>query len=61
MAEYKCENGITYEVKEDSCYICDHCTDIWWDYTHGPYMSLCKLEIDRLQDEKCKFFKPEEN
>lgn len=25
------------------CLFCTNCTDIWWDYTHGPYMMACEL------------------
>lgn len=58
---FECENGFIYQVPDDSCYICDHCTDIWYDYTHGPYMSLCDLGIKRYsQNQKCKFFIIEE-
>lgn len=40
---YKCE---PYEVKahERSCFFCKHCTDIFYDYAHGPYMFLCVKE-----------------
>ena len=25
-----------------NCLICKHCTDIFWDYTRGPYMVVCE-------------------
>ena len=42
---YECEY---YKViaHEHSCFFCKYCTDIWWDYTNGPYMWLCTKEMD---------------
>lgn len=28
--------------KPDSCLVCKHCTDVFWDYTHGPYTLICE-------------------
>ena len=54
---YKCEY---YEVMApiNSCYFCQHCTDIWFDYTNGPYMFLCLKEADTQQgiQGKCEQF-----
>ena len=43
--QYECEY---YKViaHQNSCFFCEYCTDIWWDYTNGPYMCLCTNEID---------------
>lgn len=38
---FKCANGITYELPENHCVFCEHCTDIIYDYSNGPYMFLC--------------------
>ena len=53
--------GITYVVREKSCFFCQHCTDVFLDYTHGPYMIICDIQAD---DEKgyagiCSEFKEE--
>lgn len=42
---YECEY---YKVTahKNSCFFCKRCTDIWWDYTNGPYMWLCTKEVD---------------
>ena len=37
---WKCENGRTYLMPEKHCVFCEHCTDIFYDYTNGPYMFL---------------------
>ena len=40
-------DGMVFGLKnKKNCLICKHCTDIFWDYTHGPYMLFCeKSEI----------------
>ena len=29
-----------------SCFFCEHCTDMYYDYTYGPYMFFCTKRID---------------
>ena len=43
--EYKCEY---YSLKAHprSCFFCDNCPDIFFDYTNGPYMFMCIKEAD---------------
>ena len=31
---------------EKACVFCDHCTDVFWDYTNGPYMVFCDISAD---------------
>ena len=62
MKEYKCEY---YKVMahERSCFFCRKCTDIWWDYTNGPYMFFCEDGIDPGEKEfagECDGFEGEE-
>ena len=36
-------DGMVFGLKpRKCCLICKHCTDIFWDYTHGPYMLFCE-------------------
>ena len=28
------------------CPNCTHCTDVWWDYSHGIYYTECELDGD---------------
>lgn len=35
--------GVTVRAPEKCCLFCKHCTDIWWDYTNGPYMLSCEI------------------
>ena len=44
--KFYCANGKTYMGKEKCCLFCDHCTDIFYDYTNGPYMWLCNIQQD---------------
>lgn len=46
-------------VAEGECLVCKHCTDMWFDYTHGPYMVFCEYtfinedgEEEDLSDKK---------
>ena len=40
IKEYECE-FYAVNAHKYSCFFCDHCTDIWWDFSNGPYMILC--------------------
>lgn len=42
---YECE-FYSIEVPEKSCLFCEHCTDVFWDYTNGPYMLVCDVGAD---------------
>ena len=51
-------DGNVYGLKpRKCCLICKHCTDIFWDYTHGPYMVVCE-KSERSGNEESNF--PEE-
>lgn len=56
--KWECQNGRTYCAKENSCLFCAHCTDIFWDYTNGPYMFICERDqdIENGFEGKCKYF-----
>lgn len=42
------QGGISIGVRrDDDCIFCEHCTDLWWDYTNLVYMLLCDLDIER--------------
>ena len=43
MKEYQFEYGPCLLLPDNHCVFCEHCTDIFWDYTNGPYMVGCKL------------------
>lgn len=29
-----------------SCLFCEHCDDVFWDYSNGPYMFICDACAD---------------
>lgn len=47
MRDFKACTGITYIAPDDCCLFCKHCTDIFLDYTHGPYLMLCEKREDQ--------------
>lgn len=52
--KYKYANNTRSVVcREGSCLICKHCTSVCWDYSNGPYMTFCELEVDM---ESCNTF-----
>ena len=57
MKEYKCEY-YSVQAAENSCFFCQHCTDIFFDYTNGPYMFICDEDADTTKgyDGQCKLF-----
>ena len=42
--EYKCD------AHPRGCFFCKHNTDVFWDYTNGPYMIICELQKENDQD-----------
>ena len=42
--EYKCD------AHPRGCFFCKHCTDVFYDYTNGPYMIICELQKENDQD-----------
>lgn len=42
---YKCEYYSVWANKR-SCFFCVECQDIWFDYSHGPYMFGCEKNLD---------------
>ena len=43
MKIFKCANGIEYNCPDTACVFCKHCNDIFYDYTHGPYLMFCDI------------------
>ena len=54
---FECENGCVYKCRDDACLVCSHCTDVFWDYTHEPYMTFCELNVDRDHTKECPNYK----
>lgn len=58
LKPFECDNGRVYLFPENHCAFCDNCTDLYFDYTNGPYMFLCNLGCEDYKT--CKNFKQEE-
>jgi len=45
-----------------SCLFCNHCTDVFWDFTNGIYMLMCDLNTDTESGckGKCERFEEEQ-
>ena len=50
------ETGTVYEMPEKHCVFCKHCTDIFYDYTNGPYGFTCDKNIDHDGEFSCDSF-----
>lgn len=55
--------GYTVKARPQSCFFCDHLTDIIYDYTNGPYGFACDLDgdIETGMRGLCRNFSEEEN
>ena len=42
---YECEDYACM-AHPDGCFFCKYLTDVFWDYTHGPYMFFCEHPAD---------------
>ena len=58
LKPFKCDNGTTYSIPENHCVFCEHCTDIFYDYTNGPYLFFC--DIGSGDFNTCNSFKESE-
>lgn len=38
-------HGYSVVAHKRSCFFCKHLTDIWFDYTNGPYMFHCNSSV----------------
>jgi len=45
MKVFECEY-YTVRAHKHSCFFCSHCTDIFYDYTNGPYLFICDIGRD---------------
>ena len=61
LREFKSENGHVYLFPKKHCVFCKHCTDLFYEYSNGPYMFFCDLdtEVDDHHYESCGMFEEE--
>lgn len=48
---FECESGGVYRFPINHCVFCRHCTDLFYDYTNGPYMFSCDLDLQPFMTE----------
>lgn len=48
-------DGHKYIARSNSCFFCKHCTDIFWDYTNGPYMFFCDEMKSGIKEDECEY------
>lgn len=52
--------GVSILCKDDhDCVFCEHCTDVFWDYTNLVYMIICELHLNPWK-RPCAHFEEEE-
>lgn len=53
---FEMEDGRKFGAHKKSCLFCKHLTDIFYDYTNGPYMFICELGLHdaRLEQDYVK-------
>ena len=51
--------GCRGKAPEHSCLFCEHMTDVFWDYSNGPYRFYCELDKDTGKGAcgVCEFYK----
>lgn len=59
MKVFECDDGYNYYLPDKHCAFCANCTDIFWDYTHGPYMFFCAIGMT-VNNDTCDCFVPED-
>lgn len=54
--KYKLTNDVFVLCDEKDCVFCEHCTDIFWDFSNGIYLRICELEKEQING-NCEHFK----
>ena len=65
--EYTC--GLwKYKLPAHACVFCAHCTDVFWDFSHGLYAIFCDVDGGEFNKSKngnitgnCKDFREDED
>ena len=47
---------IVVKAPEKSCFFCRHMSDIFYDYSNGPYMALCNAKQEMRGFDACDLF-----
>ena len=47
---------VIFSLPDKCCAFCKHCTDIFYDYTNGPYLFFCDIDLNPSEWETCNGF-----
>ena len=47
---------VTFLLPDKHCVFCSHCSDVFYDYSNGPYLFLCTKDNDTNAWEHCADF-----
>ena len=47
---------LTVSLPDKCCAFCSHCSDVFYDYSNGPYLYLCTKDNDTNQWNTCTDF-----
>lgn len=39
---YRLDDYFSVDAPEKCCLFCKYCSDVFYDYSHGPYMFFCQ-------------------
>lgn len=56
MRKHVCHDGLLRKevmLPEKHCVFCTHCTDVYWDFTNGPYLCFCELYTEPMKEMEC--------
>lgn len=60
MRYYQIKGGPLIKCLNDTdCLFCKHCSDVFWDYTNGPYLIICDLGEEPFK-KSCRYFEENE-
>lgn len=47
---------VIFSLPDKCCAFCNHCSDFFYDYTNGPYLFACDLDLKPSEWQTCKGF-----
>ena len=46
LRKWTADGGPSWWCPQKCCAFCDKCQTVFWDYTNGPYLCFCDLDLD---------------
>lgn len=60
--QFECRSGKVYLFPKTHCVFCKHCTNMFYDYTNGPYIFICEFGLEPdITETECMCEKFEDN